>query len=81
VLLAPGDQRERDRRVDRAQHDHRLPPRPELAKRRSALAQREERDEDERGGEQSKRDQHRRLDVVQRDLDEQERGAPEAREQ
>ena len=78
VLLAPGDQPERQGRVEDAEHEA-VPPRiAELPNR--ALAAEAPRDvaEQHGGGEQRADGHHRRrLDLVDRDLDEQVRGAPD----
>jgi hypothetical protein len=78
VLLAPGDQRERQRVVDQAEQNESDARGSQVAEGGpDAAAQHEERHEHE-GGEQQPDGHHRHgLDLVHRDLDEHERRAPD----
>ena len=82
MLLAPGDQRERDRAVHHAESEA-LPADPaEIRDRRAPAALRGENDQDHRSGDPEPHHHHRRgLEASVRDLDEHVRGAPERGEQ
>ncbi len=82
VLLPPRDQPERKRRVEDPV-DHGLPPvRAQLGPHPRRAPRREDESEQDRSGEQrAARHQHRRCDVVDADLDEEVRRAPQGGEQ
>ena len=82
VLLAPGDQPERQSRVQDSEHET-VPPRgSQLGERAVASEPPDDVAEQHGGGEQRPEGHHRRgLDLVDRDLDEEVRGAPDGGQQ
>ena len=82
VLLAPGDEPERDRRVQRAEHERGPPVLCHLCDRAApSHRDHEVRGEDHRGSERPHGHHRAGLDVLHGDLDEEVRRAPDRREQ
>ena len=78
VLLAPGDQEERERRVERAHERERGDVAAELTE--AAASDRDVDPQGERAGGDPEQDHRARRQLAERDLDEEKRDAPDAGE-